>query len=501
MAGRSNDRTQMRIDLLVTGRFEAPEEGSGQAEVVAFVPATGEIAFHTEALFSDHDAGAGLVQLLQELAATLGFEAGDLAQLAALGWEPLESTLRAEAALAGSPSRSEEEGQLAALMHFSRALGDAPTSGFLATRLAALAEHLFWQRDPAMIATAQRALSSHPSTGYELACAAAVGEAAAGHAELAATSLRTLVQNAPEEPRAHALLARLAREGGDHDAALEILNAAADHVPQHPLLDNERGLALLNAKRTDEAASMLFTLFDVGLLSHIGWLRLLELARSQGHEALAGRIVDRVLGDPNPSADALSQALELLAHAEPPGVARTERARELALRVLRHDRRRPELRVGMAHTLIELGDTELALDELRAVQRLAPTSAPAALAAELLLAIQDPAACESIRAALRAAHAADPAQLAQIAERARWFAKKHDVWTAHLACAIAERRQGRIEAAREALDRGLATAPTSPALLEERQRLEHVHDAPEERSTFSSQLKRVWQRWSRGDKR
>lgn len=502
MSGRSNDLAQMRIDLLVTGRFEAPEEGSGQAELVAFVPASGDVVFHTESLFSDHDAGAGLVRILQELAATLGFDVGDLEQLATLGWEPLESALRAEAALAGSPSRTEEEGQLAALVHLSRALGDAPSSGYLATRLAALAEHVFWQRDPVMVATATRALAAHASDSYELGCAAAVGQAAAGDAERAAATLRALTRAQPALPRAHALLARLAREGGNAPGALAILDAAAAHLPEHhPLLDNERGIALLDEKRRDEAASVLFTLLDAGLLSRIGWLRLLELARSDGQEALAGRIVDRVLGDVNPSADALAQALELIAHAEPPGVARTERARELAMRVLRHERRRPELRVGVAHTLIELGDTELALEELRAVQRLAPTSAPAALAAELLLAIEDPAACESIRAALRAAHAADAEQLAQIAERARWFSKKHDVWTAHLACAIAERRQGRIDAARAALDRGLATSPASPALLEERARLEHAPSAPAERMGISLQLKRMWQRWStRGGK-
>lgn len=499
MSARSNDFAQMRIDLLVTGRFEAPEEGSGQADLVAFVPATGEIAFETEVLFSDHDAGAALARVLQELAAALGFDVGDLAQIDALGWEPLESALRAEAALAGSPSHSEDEGQLAALVHYSRALADAPSSPFLATRIAALAEHLFWQRDPALVATAQRVLSAHRSDSYELGCAAAVGEAASGDGASAVSSLRALVEREPSQPRAHALLARLAREGGDPQAALAVLDAAAEQVAgAHPTLDNERGLALFDAGSTEPAASILFTLLDAGVVSRLGWLRLFELARSEHHQALAGRIVDRILCDANPSADALAQALELIGHAEPPGVARTERARELAARVLRHDQRRPELRVGVAHTLIELGDPELAREELRTVLRLAPASAPASLASELLLSIDEPEECEAIRAALRAAHGAEVGALEQIAERARWLSRKHDVWTAHLACAIAERRQGNIEAARAALERGLVSAPASPALLEERALLERSEESPAavERPSFSLQLKRMWQRFA-----
>lgn len=497
MSGRSSDLTQMRVDLLITGRYEAPEEGSGQVELVAFVPATGHIVAHAESLYSDDDAGAGLLRAVTELAHGLGFDASALAPLEELGWDAFESMARAETALAGSPQHTEEEGQLAALVHYARALDDAPTSELLATRLAALAEHLFWQRDPTLVASARRALGSIKSDSIDLACAVAVGEAACGEPERAAELLRQVTLRAPSEPRAHALLARLARERGDAEAALSFLVTADACVTRdHPLLDNERGLVFLDAERPEEAAAVLFTLLDQGFLSRTGWVRLLELARRPGQQALAGRIVDRILVDANPSVDALVQALELIAHAEPPGVARTERARELALRALRHDRRRPELRVGIAHSLIELGERELALEELRAVLRLAPGSAPAALATELLLSVEDPEVSEAIRAALRAAHHADPAQLEQIADRARHFARKHDVWTAHLACAVAERRRERFDAAREAVTRGLDSTPACPPLLEERERIEQLSGGPKqaERPSLSLSVKRVWNR-------
>lgn len=496
MAGRSSDVTQMRVDLLVTGRFEAPEEGSGQAELVAFEPSSGHIVAHAESLYSDDDAGAGLLRAVNDLSSALGFDSAALSPLEELGWDAFESTARAETALAGSPQHTEEEGQLAALVHYARALDDAPQSAYLATRLAALAEHLFWQPDAALVASTRRALAAIRSDSVDLACARAVGEAACGEPERAAELLRQVTLRAPEQPRAYALLSRLARERGDLTSALELLVRADEQVAQdHPVLDNERGLVFLDAGRVEEAASVLFTLLDHGVLSRLGWLRLLELARQPNQEALAGRIVDRILVDPGPSVDALVQALELIAYAEPAGVARTERARELALRALRHDRRRPELRVGIAHSLIELGERALALEELRAVLRSAPGSASAALASELLLSVEEPEVCESIRAALRAAQSAEPAALEQIAERARHFARNHDVWTAHLACAVAERRRERFDAAREAITRGLASTPTCPPLLEERERIEQLSGhAPPPPRTIAASVKRLWGR-------
>ena len=496
MSGRSSDLSQMRIDLLVTGRYEAPEEGSGQAELVAFEPATGRIAARAESLFSDDDAGAGLLRVVQDLATELGFDATELAPLDALGWEAFESTVRAEAALVGSPERTEDENQLAALVYYARALDDAPESAFLATRLAALAEHLFGQQDKTLIASARRALASVQSDSIELACSVAIGEAASGEPERASELLRLVVARAPTEPRGYALLARLARERGDVEGALAHLVTADERVNRdHPLLDNERGLVFLDAGRPEEAAAVLFTLLDVGLLARPGFLRLLALARSDGHAALAGRIVDRILADPTPSADALVQALELIACAEPPGLSRSQRVRALAMRALGHDQRRPELRVGIAHALLELDERALAQDELRTVLRQAPGSAPAALASELLLSIEEPDVTESIRAALRAAHQEDPSQLAQIAERARHFASKHDVWTAHLACAVAERRRERYDAARQAVLRGLASCPSCPQLLEERERLDELCDSPVQGTpTLSSHVKRMWSR-------
>ncbi len=101
------------------------------------------------------------------------------------------------------------------------------------------------------------------------------------------------------------------------------------------------------------------------------------------------------------------------------------------------------------------------------IERAVPASAAAAEAQVARLGIDDAAAQLEIESVLRAAVGASLESLADVAARARRLATVHGAWSGWLAAAVAERRRGRLAAARGALQVALEAAPgATPVHLE-----------------------------------
>lgn len=484
MAQSGGDAPRMRLDLLITGRFEAPDDGAGHAELLAFEPehdpsAITRVRAHVDCLYSADDVGARLAAMLGALSESIGVRC-ELDGLHELEWAALEPVLRAEATL-----NQHADAELAAFVHLTRALDEAPSSCFLLARLARLAARL--ADKGAELAMVQRVLQDAREASEifsaDLACALALVTHARGDTEAAERALREVIAQAPSELRAHALLARIQRERGDLTGARDTLLQI--HAPS-PEIDNELVLIYAALAMHEPVAQIGFTLFDHGMLAPRGWQALCELAKQDGHETLAGRIVDRLLLDPGPSIEALIVAVGLLARAEPPGIARDQRLAHILARVA-HERPAPELRIELVRALGRIGERGRAEQELQPLAR--GGGALAAAVAEEQLRLEDPESVEAMRATLRAALEVEVDQLERIAERARYFASAHDLWSAHLARVVAERRLGKMQNARDALSAALARWPECPPLLEERERFGDVSSEPEGR------MRRWWRQW------
>ena len=107
--------------------------------MLAFDSRDGRTCARVDAPIDDVRAGATLVGAFEQLWSGLGGEIGALQGLRELGWESLESVLRAERCALHDPSRGGPHDRLAAMLHFGRAIEDAPAARYPAERLAWIA--------------------------------------------------------------------------------------------------------------------------------------------------------------------------------------------------------------------------------------------------------------------------------------------------------------------------------------------------------------------------
>ena len=124
---------------VLTGAFEPPTDGQGAIRLLAFDSRDGRICARVDAQIDDARAGATLVGAFEQLWSGLGGEIGALQGLRELGWESLESVLRAERCALHDPARGGPHDRLAAMLHFGRAIEDAPAARYPAERLAWIA--------------------------------------------------------------------------------------------------------------------------------------------------------------------------------------------------------------------------------------------------------------------------------------------------------------------------------------------------------------------------
>src|SRR5580693_5251238 len=103
IAGRGE--TPAAVGMVLTGSFEPPTNGQGTIVLLAFDSQDGRTRARVDAPVDDNHAGATVVAALEQLWSGLGGEVGALEGLRELGWDSLESVLRAERCALHDPTR------------------------------------------------------------------------------------------------------------------------------------------------------------------------------------------------------------------------------------------------------------------------------------------------------------------------------------------------------------------------------------------------------------
>ena len=235
--------------LIITGALEPPLGGQGTIQLLAFDPRDGSTRARVDASLDAEHAGATLVGALEQLWSRIGGEIGGLQGLRDLGWEPLESVLRAERCALHDPLRGGPHDRLAAMLHLGRAIGDAPDARYPAERLATIALDAAsgFALDPRLASAAMRALER--ATGDAPACVELVEALGAlqlrlGRSRDAERSMSAAIASSPDRVRPYALLSQALRAQGSLDGALAALQAAPSKASSDPLFSVERGMVL-----------------------------------------------------------------------------------------------------------------------------------------------------------------------------------------------------------------------------------------------------------------
>jgi tetratricopeptide (TPR) repeat protein len=174
---------------------------------------------------------------------------------------------------------------------------------------------------------------------------------------------------------------------------------------------------------------------------------------------MAQSMVDAALATPRAPPDVLRRAVQLAIAGEGEGLARASRLARLCERLLQHAPDDAPAALVLARSLVVLGERQQARLRLLQIEREVPTSASAAEAQVVRLALEDAGAQLELDSVLRAAASAPPDNLTDVAARARRLATLYGAWSGWLAAAVAERRRGRWAAARGALEVALEAAP------------------------------------------
>ncbi len=460
------------LAVVLTGSFEPPAEGKGIIHLLAFDPKDGVTRARAEAHVDAARAGETLLSAFSEVWGKLGGELGLVSGIGDLGWEPLESVLRAERCVLHDPQRNGPHDPLAAMLHLGRAVGDAPLARFPAGRLAAVAleaagSPMFDARlANAAIRALDRAVEDAPDH-VDLLEAAAALQVKLGHPSEAEALATTALGRDPGRARLYAILSEARRSHGDLDGALAAVDAGLRKVQDDGLLATERGVVL--AQRGDLAAA------------ELGWKRVLArdavyppayvnlatLAAEKDDLTLAHALVDEALTSTRARPEVLRRAIQLAVATEEDGIPRAARIAKLARTLVE---RVPGDAWGflvLAQARVRLDEAPAALAAFSRVGELAPATALAAEAQRGRLACADPQASLEIEALLRASETAAVESLEGLAARGRSLALAHGVWTAEHARGVAEKRRARWNAARGAFEEALRLAPgATPSHLE-----------------------------------
>lgn len=472
LEARSLDRGTEGPSLILTGNFEPPLEGPGVLQLLAFEPISGKTRASGEVILDSENTGALVISLFDHLFRELEGDLGTVRDIGGLSWEALESVLHAERCVVHDPARGGPHDSLAALMHLGRAVLEAPQATYPAGRLAALALDAVTAQ-PSDERLANAALRTLARASLDAPAQVALSEATAalelrlGHLEAAETRLRDTLARAADRPRLHALLAATRRMRADFDGGRSVLAAAKAQFPADPGIATEEGLLLFAAGKHSEGAEVWMDVLRKHGLLLSPFSQLAEYALKQGDSALASQLVDQVLGVPQASPLFLRPAIRLAETFEPKGIHRASRLADLSRRLVEQAPGDTVAHLILARALGQLGDTERALEQVAAVASQGKGTPAAAEASRLAFALRHPDVSAELDAVMRAAEDADPADLPTIGARAHHIAFTYEVWTAHYALGITERRQGRMVTALRCFESAIAAASgATPAYIE-----------------------------------
>ena len=454
----------MEVTLVVTGAFEPPGEGRGMIQLLVFDAASGATRAKVEAHLDEAHAGATVLAAFDELWRGVGGELGGVRDIGDLDWDALHSVLLAERCALHDPLRGGPHDRLAAIVHFGRAIGDAPDGRFATGRLASIAMEtaLAQPRDPRVAQVALRALARAAEDAparFELVDAIAALEVRFGQARSAERRMNAALAVAPKEVRAYARLAEALRARGDIDGAVTALQAGLAELPGDPLLLTERGVALAEREDLVGAATAWRSVLVRDPVHPAAFANLAALAMRQKDGVTAQALVDAALATTRAHPEVWRRAIQLALASEADGIARSARVARLARSLLAAAPDDAWGALALARAQTQLGETDAAREQLLTAERLAPDTALAAEARRARFALDEPEGALEVEAVMRAANGAKMADLADVATRARRLATMHGAWVAWVATAIAERRIGRWDAAADAAESAIAAAP------------------------------------------
>ncbi len=457
------------VGMVLTGAFEPPSGGQGTIQLLAFDPRDGRTRAKMDVPLDEQRAGASIVEALDELWTSVGGGIGALTALRDLEWDSLESVLRAERCALHDPARGGRHDRLAAMLHLGRAIGDAPSARYPAERLASIALETAVgpALDPKLASAAVRALEravTDASTHVELVEALAALLLRLGQPREAERRMNTVIAIAPTRPRPYALLAQSLRAQGRLDDAQAALVAGAAASSGDVLLTIERGMVLTAMGDLRGAGAAWREVLARDPANHVAFGRLGAMALVTHDTATAQSLVDAALGARDAHPDVFRGAVRLALDSEADGLARASRIQRLCQRLIEQVPDDAAGLLALARALVVLGERSSARVRLAQIERVAPQSAPAAEAQLVRLALDSPNANLEVGSVLRAARSAATGDLADVAARGRRLATAHGAWMGWLAAGVAERRRGRWEAARGALELALEIAPGAVAV-------------------------------------
>jgi tetratricopeptide (TPR) repeat protein len=264
----------------------------------------------------------------------------------------------------------------------------------------------------------------------------------------------------------HALLAEAKRALGDLAGAELAISRGVAVDENDPHVRHERAVVFVAAGNPLGAQVEWQKLLASHPLHLDAFVGLGQLALQRGDLPLAQSVVDHALAlHAQAPPEMLRRAIHLVMQVEPASVARGARLEALCQAVTRREPRDGVAELIHARALAEMGDMEGAVRKLDALEHTAKGSPVATEAARVRLQVREPLAAAFIDATMRAAcetDGHDVATLDTIATRARRLGDLHQSWVAHLAAAIAERRLGRFERAKEDAVRARGLAEGAP---------------------------------------
>lgn len=460
------------VALVLTGAFEPPSAGRGTIQLLAFDARDGATRARSEFHLDALGAGETLVAAFREIWGWVGGDLGQVSDIGDLGWEPLESVLRAEACVLHDPVRNEPRDRLAAMLYLGRAIGDAPCARFPARRLATIALEV--AKHPAngsrLANAALRALTraaEDAPTQIDILESAALLHARIGNPAEAECRASSAITQDPSRLRLYAVLSEARRALGNLEGALQAVDAGLTRASRDPVLVTERGMVLAELGDLAGAERAWSDVLRSDPPNPTAFASMASLAVGRGNTLLAQSLVDQALLSQPVHPEVLRRAVHLLLATESAGVARASRLAALTSALIERVPSDAWARLMFARASLEMGDRNGTLEQLARIQTLAPRSAWAAEAQRSSFALTDPQTVMELEAILRAASSANLTDLEVLSSRARRLATLHPVWTASLTVGMIERRRGRWVAAREAFERALVLAEgATPAHVE-----------------------------------
>jgi tetratricopeptide (TPR) repeat protein len=449
------------VAVVLTGAMEPPATGKGLIQLLAFDAQNGAMRARVEHHLDGPHAGQTVVEAFTEIWARLEGELGMVRDLGDLGWDALESVLRAERCVLHDPARSGPHDRLAAMLHLGRAVSDAPEARFPAGRLAAIALETAMTpaKDSRLADAALRALTRAAEDApaqIELLEATAALHVRIGNAREAESRATLAITQAPNRLRLYAVLSEARRALGNLDGALDAVDAGLAQARHDAVLVTERGVVLAQRGDLIGAERAWLEVLRKEPCSPPAFANLASLALNRRDTALAQSLVDQVLAAPSAHPEVLRRAVHLTLATEADGVPRAARVATLATTLLERVPVDAWASLMLARASLQMGDKRRALEQLGRVNTLAPDGVYAAEAQRGCFALTEPEAAMELDSILRAATSASPRDLEVLGARARSLSAQHAVWSTYFAIGIVERQRQRWSLAREAFERAVS---------------------------------------------